>query len=328
MKWRKHMLLIVGGGILAVLLIGTLVYTVREQVKALRVGGELKQQQERLRELNRRDPFPSKENVAQMKENVNQLQDHMVDLIELMRREQRPNENIAPVAFASLLGRTRERMVGWAEDARVAVPEDFSFGFSRYVQGTIPQDKYVDRLVNQLYAVETLFHVLCVSGVREVTDIKRDVFEQALRAAAEPRTGRRGSRGGDQGQPAEAGSLEASHVDPDDLFTAERVQMSFNTKEAPIWRILHALSHSDRFSVVKIVNTDTQSDILDFDPESAKQEAEQGQGGDSGSQDQTVEAETEASREARKIAGDETITVTMVVDVYRFASNIALKESE
>ena len=69
MKFRKHMVLIVGGALCLLALIAAAVFLWRSFGEYKAARGELESSFQRLESLNRREPYPSDENIRIVEQN-------------------------------------------------------------------------------------------------------------------------------------------------------------------------------------------------------------------------------------------------------------------
>jgi hypothetical protein len=112
----------------------------------------------------------------------------------------------------------------------------------------------------------------------------------------------------------------ASAVQPDGLYSIERVVASFTTTEAGVWRVLDRLAAAPHFMVVAEFSHTTQAEILAYDPDPydvAVDEAMQeylSSGILSGRQALT--------RAERIVAGNERVRVSLSIDVYNFGQGM------
>lgn len=326
MNFKKNIVLIVGGGISLLLLLAAVFYLIQSRVQLARVADDLEAQKTELTRLNTRPVFPSEQNVEVLQENEAQLKQGLADLLGAMRAGRQDTE-VTKITFASVLGETKRTMDRWISDAQVQTAAGFDYGFGRYIQGEVPEDKNVSRLARQLHAVETVVHVLCSAGADKIEALSRDEFDVANKQEQPQEQADNGrSRGRGRGrapQPLQAqndkNDTVASKVDPDGLFTAERVSVTFVAAEPDLWKLLKLLAYDDRFMVLHSITTLTQTDVLKYDPEK------------SASATAVIpEKESSADRAKRIVpgaTGNELLTVSMDIDVYNFIESIELKES-
>lgn len=296
MNWRKNMLLVVGGSIslVLVLLAGFLLF--RYQSSYMKVSRELKEATDKLDRLNRANPYPSAENVAQAEKNKESLSHYLANVQEALQRDQIEPEQIEPAEFAALLERSVREIRASAGTTKL--PERTSLAFDRYAQGELPAVEAIPRLVIQAKTIKALLTVLIASKVDEVLDIQRTVFENVSVDEAAP-------------QPVDELGLPPPEIN--DLYTAERIKLSFTAREHAAWEVLNALGRSKLFTVVNHAEIRNEAPV----PTATTKSEDEGStpAGTPATQGLTIYK----SHEERVIAGREPIRVELAVDVYRFA---------
>jgi len=233
-------------------------------------------------------------------------------LLTLLRRGQPADPVVSPVQFNPRLAAVVAELKNNAQVYQLKLPAGFGFGFERYLEGAIPSEKDVQRLVRQLQAIKSAVELLADCGVTELVSVERQVFDQTADAAAGA------GRGAVRGRAAPAqNAVEAVkagtelRADPDGLFTYERIQLRFIAKEPAVWRVLNEFSAAPRFMLVRSLTTVTDSKVLAYVPE-AKNAPKVPTSGESFS-----------IRKKRLVAGEEAVTVDLTVDVFNFTSEIS-----
>jgi hypothetical protein len=321
MNVRKNLPLVIGGGSCAVLLLVALAFLFPANAAYQKQSKILERQYQRLGELNRRKPFPSLENIDREKQNLAQLEYHIVELASGLAGDPFPMEAVDSADFSARAQDVIERFRERAADAGILLPESLEAGFAQYASGgAIPEQKHVPRLSRQLYSVEKVADVLARSGVYSIEALTRDVFETQAAPLSETNDRRRRSRR-DAAAPRPSNNIHtvASVVQPEGLYTIERVGASFTATEAGAWRVLDLLVSAPHFMVIVEFTHNTQGDILEYNPEAVKRGGE----GD----DETLRfleggilsGSTALSRPERIITGKELVHNTILVDVYNVA---------
>ncbi len=302
MNWRKNMLLVVGGSIslVLVLLAGFLLF--RYQASFQKVNSELKDATDKLDRLNHSDPYPSAENTAMAQKNRETLAQYLANVQETLQRDQIEPEQIEPAEFAALLERSVREIR--ASAGATKLPERTSLAFDRYAQGELPAVDAIPRLVIQAKSIKALLGILMAAKVDEVIDIQRTIFESTVVPA--------------EGEAAQAPAADEGGLPPpetNDLYTAERIKLSFIAREHAAWEVLNALGRSKLFAVVNHVEITNPSPV----PTGAAA-SEEGKEGSAPAGTATAAPVTiYKSHDERIVAGREPIRVDLAVDVYRFA---------
>lgn len=298
----------------------------------------LGQSQTRLNRLSTRSTFPSRENVETLKRQISIYDDYLDGLFQAMREGQRPPEPINRDRFRQLLEQTLRRLVQAARAKTIALPPDFAFGFQRYAAGIPPEQKDLERLVDQLRSVALLCSILYEAGIGELVSIERTVFEdEAQVAPVEEEYGRRRSRG--RAEPEVVVKSTDLFRDPDGLFTRERYILSYRAQDEANWTILERLARGSPFVVVskvEITNTARPAvvapapaePLLEAAPRPSVAATSGWQSPGAGRTTAAREAPAILPRELRVVAGQELPLVRLEVDIYRFAHEAAAVEGE
>lgn len=311
------MLLIVGGAIGLVLLLGAGYLLFRFQSSYQKINAERKAAMDKLDRLNRNDPFPSATNVALAAANKEALARYLESVQEELQRDQGEPEKIEPAEFAPRMERRIQQLRAHALMAGVTIPERTSLGFDRYAQGELPSMDAIPRLQVQAKTIETLLELLISVKVDEIVDIRRDVFEEAQ---VEPVEGAPVDRRFVAAVPT--GSTEPSTgmapPEENDLYTAERIFLTFVTREHGAWEVLNRLASSKMFAVVSHVEIRNEKPVASSGP-SPLPGAPPGFAEPVGLPGAGLVAPTAyRSHEERIAGGREPVRVDLAVDVYRF----------
>lgn len=336
MKIRKHMVLVVGGGIALVLMLVALFMLFRFYRAYDRVNMDLQSTMSRLNTLQDRAPYPSRANIAATQTNLVVFQNYFDTLFASLKEGQIEPVEMEAAKFTPLLRDGILRVSKRAQDAGVLLPPTFAMGVERYKQGALPSGADVPRLVVQLKTLGALCAILIDMKVSEIITVKRSIFEQgAVSQESSPadagRWGRWGAGGPGGGPPQEAAPAQASQaevVDPTGLFSIEHYTLEFKCHEKSLWDVLNALAKSKLFAVVTSVTVandsptpkigaKAQAPVVPGTPAAAP-------GFPPGMPGSAVAAPVAAplgevkAHDQRVIAGRELVKVVLDVDVYRF----------
>ncbi len=259
MNLRKNMVLLVSAAVTLVLVVVAVVFLVRFQGRYSRVAGSLQDQLAQLDRLRSRDPFPNTDNVALAEENHRRVEAAFDSLMGALSSDQFEAPDMEPAQFPLLLQRVLGGLNAVAVTNQVAVPPRFPYGFERYAR-QLPKKQHIPRLASQLNFIEAVCRALFATQVRDLTAVKRYVFEDAEGAdldgagggpfamqgadpfAVRPDTAA-GPAPGAAGAALGPGYVEEAHG----LYTAERMVFSFSTGEIGVWDALNALASMDTF---------------------------------------------------------------------------------
>ncbi len=323
MKIRKHMVLLVGGGTALILIVIALFMLYRFYGAYDRVNEDLDSTMNRLRALQERAPYPSRENVAVTQTNLVVLQDYFHNLFKFLQEGQIEPVEMEAAKFTPLLRDGILRVSKRAQDAGVKLPALFAMGVERYKMGALPSGGDVPRLVLQLKTLEALCDMLIDAKVSEIVSVKRRIFEQGA-LEAEGTAGGRGRWGGRWGggpmpeaTPVEAPAAEA--VDPSGLFSTEHYTLEFKCHEKSLWDILDGMAKSKLFVVVTSVSIQNENPLFKLSSTTPAPTATPAPvAAPAGSSGKGLLAEEVKTQDQRVIAGREFISVILEVDVYRF----------
>jgi len=319
MNPRRHRGLIAGGAVFGVLLLAELIFVALGGVEYARLTQELKTRYKRLSTLHNRTPFPSAGNVKVLEENRDELEYHVGELAAGVMGDPFPQDAVEAPDFSARAQDVIERFRKRAGLSGVHLPASLEVGFAKYASGgAVPDIRNVPRLSRQLYSVERVVDVLVQSGVDSIEGLTRDTFED--RSMAGLRVQRRRPRRNEAPVDADwkPSDLTASVVQPDGLYYIERIGVVFSCKEDAVWRVLNRLAAAPHFMVGSEFAHTTDAPVLKYNPEAVKRGGEQ--------QDETLkylaegilEGKGALSRPERIIAGDESVQVRLVVEVYNF----------
>lgn len=312
MNWRKHMVLMVGGGIAVALLIAALVVLVRFQGQYATTTQELEKARLSLQQLNARNPYPSEENVKKTRENLAALTAQAQDMQDLLQKNQITGAKVEPAEFAPLLEKTSRRLQQKAQESEVILPPGFAFGFPRYAEGALPSANAAFRLVGQLKAVETLCEVVFQSRIAQLDSLERDTFEEGgLTEDAAGTDGRRGRRAASEAAPS---VNIVPRVETNELYSVERIALSFQGRETAVWDAINAIVRQPSFMVIADLRLENSLAVV----------------GNLGKKTPVAVITGEKilipqypSHDDRIVAGREYVIASLVVDLYHFHTAFA-----
>ncbi|HMP72101.1 MAG TPA: Amuc_1100 family pilus-like protein [Kiritimatiellia bacterium] len=327
-NFKKHGVLLVGGGVCLVLLIVVSVILFRAMNDYQSVARDKQRAESRLNQLNQRDPFPSLENIEATRANLDVLNEQLSSLMKDLRRREFEIESIEPAQFAPMMERAYNRVAELATAANVTIPDRIQFGFDQYARGTLPASRHIPRLVRQLKTLEYVGELLVNSRITQLVSIRRVEFEILPDEEEEDaRTGRRGA-GGRAGTPAPTTATAVAMVAPaiatNALYRTERVHVVFTGRESAVWEALTQIVASPIFiqitdirmenlarEVGRPIDLRTRAQALSRAAPTAATPTRVGvPGGEL--------AVADIPRDERIVGGRELIQATLVLDVFTF----------
>ncbi len=318
MNWRKHIVLIVGGGIAVLLLIGATVFLTRSMGKYNQVKSDLDQGMQRLETLTRRDPYPSAANIKQVDANLGTLKEAASVLQDTILRGQVRPESIEIAEFAPMLERTSKRLAKRAADAGITLPVPFSLGMARYSAGELPSPEALPRLVIQLKSMEAIGQILLQSHISSLLSIERQEFESGAQSQGEEQpTMRRRQAAQDTQAPTllSAIPMPASNT----LYEVERFRVVFQARDVNVWEALNQLAKAPL--LVSVVDVQLQNTAADLIGKATPLTPIGGEQAAAAASALSLQARY-PTHEERVVAGRELIQVTLVLDVYRLVREI------
>ena len=335
---------IVGASLLVVIILaaGALLFVSLRKMRSARTQRDAAVST--LDRLHQSNPFPSGENVATNKTNLEQSREWVAQLTELLHEGAvgYDEQFKSPPQFMEKLQLAQKSMIDRdptytpskpdAEPSPI-LPANFMFGFDRYLQtgAQMPLPDDVPRLVQQLGMVERLTEVLYGAGIVSLKELKRETFEKAVVAgtgtpgapgvaAAGPggaaaRPTRRSSRTSRKRTkpPRERKNEKKSGGPEPEMYSSQRFEIRFSAFENAIVDVMNTLGTNELFSVIQEASFLRQDDGV-FMPTQADQEPKVlPQGVVLGPKDWGVSE--------RMVSGatlGEPVDVKLVVDVYTF----------
>ena len=313
MNWRKHMVLVVGGGLALLLLVLALVMLLRARGEFARVNEELANAVGKLESLTRRAPFPSQANIDVLDGNLASIRDAAGDLHDTLVKGQVAPDAIEAAQFAPLLEHSSKRLLARAAELGIVMPEGFSLGLDRYAAGELPSSQAIPRLVIQLKTMEALAQLLFQARVHTLVGMEREPFEfAAAPEQADFSTVRRRSAVQEPTAARRADDIPKPAENP--LYEVERITVSLLARDAAVWDVLNLLAASPLVAaVVDIQLANDQADRLGKAEPPAAIDADKTPAG---------LPTRYPTHDERIVAGRELVRATLVVDVYRFVQDL------
>lgn len=326
MNLLKYKTMVVGGGIVLVLAGGAVFGLVRFQGIYAKAESELKSTKDRLDRLNRRNPFPSEENITVVQQNRDRIKDFVSHLQADFRTGQVAEETMEPAQFAPLLEKASREVFAKALAAGVKLPERFGLGFGRYMAGQLPSSNDIPRLVVQARSISTVCGILFEARISELVSVERTGFEGQGGADTGVNALRAPLSGAPDGASTSLLSMGLPPVESNALFSAERIAVSFLSHENAAWEVLNGLARSPLFAVVKHVEFANEANaklLVGRQPVPGAAPVRPlpgtGPGGVGEAAPGSAPLIIYPRRDERVLAGRENVRVSLVVDVFRFA---------
>ena len=249
-NWLKQNLLMIIGSVIVLGLMGTIIWFVRQaDIRKRQVESDLESAQQQIERLRASKPFPSSENIRELQNDSEKLQRLYIALQEAVTRKALavpPLRN--EVDFVGFLRKYQRDLRAAAKEARIELPEGFSFGFGRYDKAfpcRIPplrdQDcrQLLNNLAKQMLVVDKVTRVAYASGISHLLAIRRLDLEA-------------GQTDGDALPPV-------APSNPLALFRSLPVEIKFGCNEAGLRNFLNNIAQTEEFLVVRNVSLETET---------------------------------------------------------------------
>lgn len=202
----------------------------------------------------KKNPFPSKENIAIERGNEDLLKNKYEELITKLKKGEMPlTKDKRPTLFMTALGNGRIKMVKLASENGVTLPAEFSFGFEHFLKdGIPPAPADVPRLTQQLAIIESFCNILFEEKIKEIKNVRREVFEDVARISREQTV-----------QPEKVED-ETPKEPKKVILSRQHFSYEFSAKESSLLRILNRFANHEMISVVTSVTiSSTKEDLMD-----------------------------------------------------------------
>lgn len=314
MNWRKYTTLIVGCSISLVVLGAGVFFLVKYQGDYQKTKDQLKSSRDQLDRLNRRDPFPSQDNIDVQQQNLDAISAAFSNLVTALGKGQIEPEPLEPAGFAPMLEELVRGFYRKAGDNGIKLPESMNLGFARYAAGDLPAREAIPRLIVQLKTIRSICEILFNARISELKGVERELFDAAEQqepniSESERRSTRRNA--GRTTVTSTSQSIIQSYplVPSNALYSVERIAVTFSARESVVWDVLNALSRGTDFMVVSDIQI---SNPLEPSGKAAPAPAPAAAVGG------TAARVIYPSHEERIVAGRENVDVQLVIDAYRF----------
>jgi len=209
--------------------------------------------------------FPSQENVKIEIENAKQADEWFGKLESILAEGNVSSTERSPSHFITAGNKVRRSLEKKARKSGTSLPDSdtrFAFGFERYTgsDGALPKSADVPRLIEQLVIINRISNILFNNGIKELSAVKRDVFESTGDASVDivkkpTRSHTRNTRGRTArvAPTANADLSQVGIIGDEDLFAKMHFVFEFRAKEKALLDILNAFSTSKMFIVVTSV---------------------------------------------------------------------------
>jgi hypothetical protein len=243
-KWLKQHAMIVAFVAAFVIVLGVVIWLQQQASgKKAEIDAALEEQMSQLNHYLETKPAPTKENIAILKQDRDQVEKLYQQLLANVSQSRiHTPPDLRPVAFLQKMASQLAKLRQTADAAGVKILEGFAFGFSRYAGSppTIPARNLSDEdtkrvvtlLVKQLLAIEKITTLLIESHVDDINLIRRSEVESSIGPDA----------------------LDVPIVnDPNALYQVLPFEFQFDCTPEALRDFLNSLTKSDWFFAVRKV---------------------------------------------------------------------------
>lgn len=249
----KHLL----GGIIAFVVLaaaggGAWFWTGSRLAAAVEERSSLQQQ---IATIGSKGIFPSSANLKILKDNVEAAGKIATDLLPRLEKQKdllapftAEGKGMAPDAWKQKLFERREALMKLAESRKVAVTDDFYFGFKRYRVAS-PRPETTRDLGIQLAAIDELSRLLIEARVQSLTEVRRVMVDDAGSTGPV-------SAAGDEG-------LAALVVEGGGgLYRVFPFELRFAASPAALREFVNALARSGNFFITRFIVVENQKNVV------------------------------------------------------------------
>ena len=202
LDWIKKNIGLVIGGVISLGVIGWIGWEAWGAFsKQQKASGDLEQAISKLDRLHKRKPYPHPDNFVTLSNSLARLSgegelrgadDWLEALVARSPALSDLTDKVQSSGFNTVLVQRKNTLLAKARDNGVTLPENFGFGFGRYVnQGVAPTNNAdgIRLLLAQWSAIETINQVLFSNRVERIDAIRRATFEITRDPNAPPGAG-------------------------------------------------------------------------------------------------------------------------------------------
>jgi hypothetical protein len=248
LRWLKQHVGVLIAAVVFLVVLGAVIWFVQQATAAkseiVSALDEQQMQLDRLRDLN---PYPSTENIDAIKQDRTQLSKIRESLKQITGRGALAVPDLQrDIDFSQRLREALTALTAEAQRYQVRTPENFAFGFSRYVAAFPCRNppakaeecrKLLALLAKQVEVVESFGRLLLHSGIQEVVQIRRTEVEPG---------------------PASPDALAAPAVqDPNALYRVLPFEVQFVGDTKSVRMFLNMLSKADLFFAVRTLRIES-----------------------------------------------------------------------
>jgi hypothetical protein len=253
LNWLKINIGLTVGGVIALGVIGWIYMGTWESFsRQSGVAADLENATSQLDRLRNRKPYPHVENVATLSNNVARLASRddalgVAGWLDKLAAASPAPPDVPRAEFNPLLVRRKGVLLATARKNGVALPDNFGFGFGRYVNaGLAPANdaNEIRLLLTQWNTIETITQALFSNKVERIDAIRRATFDIPREATG----------GGQPTGPAGEESVAATIRDkPTEVSRTLPFEIEFTCDTDSLRGILNALAAAPQFFIVRSV---------------------------------------------------------------------------
>jgi len=255
---KRPQIILIAGSTVCLLLCGAAGWFYAD---ALSTAGTAREGRDRknkdLEAIYKSNPFPDAQNTAQIREDLETLSAWTAAMHAncVSNNIQAAAELSNPISLSQHIQKTVPQLVTLSNRGSQRVPENFTFGFDRYLppSGVMPERENAERLAIQFTMVEMLVRLVMSVEIQQLSEFTREVFEE--RGGASPR------------------SAQAAQPGASNIASRERFTLRFTARQEALQNLLNRLSATPAFITVTSVRA-TKASANDVIPPAADLKAQ------------------------------------------------------
>lgn len=265
MNWTRYKLLIISGVITLVVCGGLIFWILTGNSAATELENDIENLKRQQAQLTSADLYPSEANLASLKEEQEKVKERRDAIKTAMREGQIDAPSINRSVFGDYINNVVPEMRKAARASTKGgrngvILRDPDFGMTEFLEGSLPSQRRINRLVVEIETIEHLAKVLFDAGISELIEISVvDEEEEQPNQRGFRTPGTFGTAASSE-PPEEEGTDSAAENERERLFDNVTVKVAFRAYEDFVWETLNELladPNQIAISSMSITNSNT-----------------------------------------------------------------------
>lgn len=245
MNWNRYKVLIISGGLTLLVVGGCIFWIISSSSTRSELDAQVKTTLNRQKRLTSQEPYPSQENLNALLAEQAKVADRRDAIENAMSQGQVQVTPISRSRFGDYIKTTVPELSGQAAAARKGgengvILRDAEFGLTEYLEGTLPNQNEINRLVVEIETMKHLASLLFTSGISELVRIEPVMVEEEEVEVVQP-SRRRPSRNPRARQPVVVEEAPDFKVERKRMFEVITFNIEFKAYEDFFWETLNAI---------------------------------------------------------------------------------------